>query len=257
MLTLSLVLIVLITMVGGALLAVGRFRVDDESSGGAVSVVVAPCVLALYLASAAMGVVIGWENFTGAGDGVIAEVGAAESLYWSTAAFPEGEAEAVRGQLRTYMGAVAEKDWPLMRDSGELSSASEEALADLAASVRELSVSDSGDGLDRLTARQELAELSDARIKRADAAGEGVPPVLNAIAALSAVAVAVLPFAMIRRGSSVAYFWAAANLVFVFSTILLLFYLGNPYNGALAHDAGAIQDSLAGFDRTDAVLNPQ
>ncbi|WP_150236937.1 bestrophin-like domain [Nocardiopsis quinghaiensis] len=257
MLTLFLVLIVLIAMVGGALLAVGRFRVDDESSGGAVSVVVAPCVLALYLASAAMGVVIGWENFTGAGDGVTAEVGAAESLYWSTAAFPENEAEAVREQLRMYMTAVAEKDWPLMRGSGELSPEGEEALAGLAASVRELSVSDTGDGLDRLTARQELAELSDARIERADAAEDGIPSLLNAIAALSAIAVAVLPFAMIRRGSSVAYFWAAANLVFVFATILLLFYLGNPFNGALAHDAGAIQESLAGFDRTDTALSSQ
>ncbi|MFD6950224.1 hypothetical protein A6A08_21610 [Nocardiopsis sp. TSRI0078] len=254
MLTLLLVLTVLIAMVGGALLAVGRFRVDDESSGGAVSVVVAPCVLALYLASAAMGVVIGWEDFTGAGDGLTAEVGAAESLYWSTAAFPEDEAEAVREQLRTYMTTVVEEDWPLMRDGGELSSEGEEELADLAASVRELSVSDTGDGLDRLTARQELAELSDARIERADAAGDGIPSVLNAIAALSAIAVAVLPFAMIRRGSSVAYFWASANLAFVFATILLLFYLGNPFNGALAHDAGAIQEVLAGFDRTDAAL---
>jgi hypothetical protein len=257
MMTLLLVLAVLAAMVAGAVLAVGRFRVDDESSGGAVSVVVAPCVLALYLASAAMGVVIGWENFTGAGDGLTEEVGAAEALYWSTAAFPDEEAEAVRQQLRDYMTAVAEEDWPLMRGSGELSTDGQEALADLAASVRALPVSDGDDGLDRLTARQELAELSDARIQRADAAGDGVPFVLNAIAALSAVAVAVLPFAMIRRGSSVAYFWASANLAFVFATILLLFYLGNPFNGALAHDAGAIQDALAGFDRIDASLGLQ
>ncbi|NYH52111.1 hypothetical protein HNR06_001700 [Nocardiopsis arvandica] len=257
MLTLFLVLTVLIAMVGGALLAVGRFRVDDESSGGAVSVVVAPCVLALYLASAAMGVVIGWEHFTGAGDGLTAEAGAAESLYWSTTAFPDEEAQVVRERLRAYMSTVVEEDWPRMESGGELSSAGDEAFADLAASVRALSVSDTGDGLDRLTARQELAELSDARIERADAAGDGVPSVLNAIAALSAVAVAVLPFAMIRRGSSVAYFWAAANLVFVFATILLLFYLGNPFNGALAHDAGAIQEALAEFDRTDASLDPR
>ncbi|QUX29850.1 DUF4239 domain-containing protein [Nocardiopsis akebiae] len=257
MMTMLLVLAVLAAMVGGAVLAVGRFRVDDESSGGAVSVVVAPCVLALYLAAAAMGVVIGWENFTGAGDGITEETGAADALYWSTTTLPADEAETVRQQLRAYMSAVADSDWPMMRAEGELSEEGDEALAELAASVRALSVSDSGDGLDRLTARQELAELSDARIERADAAGDGIPFVLNGIAALSAVAVAVLPFAMIRRGSTVAYFWASANLVFVFATILLLFYLGNPYNGALAHDAGAIQDALAGFERIDASLSPQ
>ncbi|NKY96470.1 bestrophin-like domain [Nocardiopsis alborubida] len=255
MMTMLTVLAVLAAMVGGAVLAVGRFRVDDESSGGAVSVVVAPCVLALYLAAAAMGVVIGWENFTGAGDGLTEETGAADALYWSTTTLPAEEAETVRQQLRAYMSAVAEEDWPMMRAEGELSEEGDEALADLAASVRALSVSDTGDGLDRLTARQELAELSDARIERADAAGDGIPSVLNGIAALSAIAVAVLPFAMIRRGSTVAYFWASANLVFVFATILLLFYLGNPYNGALAHDAGAVQDTLAGFDRIDASLD--
>ncbi|WP_017573601.1 bestrophin-like domain [Nocardiopsis halotolerans] len=255
MMTLFLVLAVLTAMVVGAVLAVRRFGVDDETSGGAVSVVVAPCVLALYLASAAMGVVIGWEQFTGAEDGVTDEAGAAESLYWSTTAFPDEEAEAVRERLRAYMTTVIEEDWPRMADSGELSPEGEEALADLAASVRTLSVSDTGDGLDRLTARQELAELSDARIERANAAGDGIPPVLNAIAVLSAIAVAVLPFAMIRRGSAVAYFWASANLVFVFATIVLLLTLGNPYNGALAHDAGGMQEALAGFDRTDMAVD--
>lgn len=254
--TMFLSLAVLLAMVVGAVLTARRFRIDDDSAGGSVGGVIAPCVLALYLAAAAMGVVIGWENFTGAGDGINQEVGAAESLYWSTAAFPDQEAEEVREDLRAYMVAVAEKDWPMMRDQGELSTEGEEALAGLAASVRSLSVSDTGDGLDRLTARQELAELSDARVERADAAGDGIPPVLNAVAALSAIAVAVLPFAMIRRGSAVAYFWASASLVFVFATILLLFHLGNPFNGALAHDAGAVEEVLARFELTDSAINP-
>lgn len=256
MMTLLLLLAVLVAMVLGAFLAARRFRVDDESTGGAVSVIVAPCVLALYLAAAAMGVVIGWEHFTGAEDGMIEEVGAAESLYWSTTTLPEEEAEAVRERLRAYMTSVVEEDWPRMEGSGELSPQADAALADLAASVRSLSVSDTGDGLDRLTARQELAELSDARIKRADAAGDEIPPLLNVIAALSAVAVAVLPFAMLRQRSAAAYFWASVNLVFVFATIVLLFYLGNPFNGALTHDAGAFEEALAGFDRTDSVLEP-
>ncbi len=257
MMTLLLVLAVLVAMVLGALLAVRRFRVDDASTGGAVSVVVAPCVLALYLASAAMGVVIGWEHFTGAEDGMIEEVGAAESLYWSTTTFPDEEAEAVRQRLRAYMTTVVEEDWPRMLDDGELSDEGDESLAALAASVRALSVSDTGDGLDRLTARQELAELTEARIERADAAGDEIPPFLNAVAALSAIAVAVLPFAMLSQRSAVAYFWASVNLVFVFATIVMLFYMGTPFTGVLTHDAGAFQEALAGFDRADAALDPQ
>ncbi|CAL9524689.1 hypothetical protein SUDANB121_03925 [Nocardiopsis dassonvillei] len=255
MLTLFLVLAVLATMVAGAVLAVGRFRVDDEDSGGAVGIVVAPCALALYLGSAAMGVVIGWEGYKGAEDGMMAEAGSAQSLYWSTVALPEQESEEVRERLRAYLGAVVEDDWPAMQAARGLSPEGDAAYADLAASVRSLSVSDTGDGLDRLTARQELNSLGEARLERADAATEAMPPLLTGIAALSAIVVAVLPFAMIRSGSRVAYFWAAANLAFVFATVVLLFYMGHPFSGILAHDAGTIEDAVAGLDGIDRALD--
>lgn len=253
--TLIIVLSILLAMVGGAALAVWRFRVSDEDSGGAVGVVIAPCALALYLVAAAMAVVIGWEDFKAAEDGVLAEAGAAQSLYWSTTALPHEDGEVVREQLRHYLTTVVERDWPLMEDAGELSAEGDDALAVLTASVRVLSASDTGDGLDRLTARQELANLSDARIERANAAGDEIPSILLVSAAVSAVALAVLPFVMIKRGSSVAYFWASVNLVFVFATTLLLFYLGTPFSEVLAHDAGGIEDALAGFDRADLAID--
>ncbi|MFL1428847.1 MULTISPECIES: hypothetical protein [unclassified Nocardiopsis] len=254
MFTLFLILAVLAAMVAGAVLAAGRFRVDDGESGGAVGIVVAPCVLALYLGAAAMGVVIGWEGYKGAEDGLMAEVGSAQSLYWSTVALPEHEAEQVRDRLRDYLGSVVEDDWPAMEAGEGLSAEGDAAYADLAASVRSLSVSDTGDGLDRLTARQELNSLGEARLERADAATEGMPPALTGIAVLSATAVAVLPFAMLKRGSRAAYFWAGANLAFVFATIVLLFYVGHPFSGILAHDAGGIEEALAGFDAIDRAL---
>ncbi|WP_026120077.1 bestrophin-like domain [Nocardiopsis potens] len=246
---------VLAAMILGAVFAAWRFRVSDDSSGGAVGVVIAPCALALYLAAAAMGVVIGWEDFKGAEEGVATEAGAAQALYWSAASLPAEEAETVRGQLRTYLTTVVEEDWPLMQREGELSPEGDEALADLAASVRVLSSTDAAGGLDLLTARQELTNLSDARIERADAAGDGIPPVLTAITAVSAVAVAVLPFAMMKQRSATAYFWAAVNLLFVFAPVLLMLYMGSPYTGILVNDAGGIEDALAGFERADMALD--
>jgi hypothetical protein len=257
MLTLSVVLAVLAVlaaMVGGSVLAVRRYRLTDDFSGGAVGVVVAPCVLSLYLVASAMAVVIGWEDFKSAEDDMIAEAGAAQALYWSSTAFPEEEGEAVRGHLRAYLATVVEDDWPLMETQGELSPGGDDDLALLAASVRGLSVSDTGDGLDRLTARQEITKLSDARSQRADAAGDQIPPALLAISALSAVAVAVLPVAMIKRGARTAYFWAVVNLAFLLGTIVLLLFMGNPYNGVLANDAGTMEEAVAGFDRSDLAL---
>ena len=254
MFTLLLALAVLAAMVAGAVLAVGRFKVDDGETGGAVGVVVAPCVLALYLGAAAMGVVIGWESYKGAEDGMMEEVGSAQSLYWSTVALPERESAEVRTHLRAYLQSVIEDDWPRMEKGEGLSEEGDTAYAALAASVRSLSVSDTGDGLDRLTAREELNTLGEARVERADAAAEDMPPMLTGIAALSAIAVAVLPFAMLRRGSRAAYFWAAANLLFVFGTVLLLFYMGHPFSGVLALDPGGIEDALNGFDAIDRAL---
>ncbi|MFE3459892.1 hypothetical protein ACFXKD_20300 [Nocardiopsis aegyptia] len=254
MLTLFAILAVLAAMVGGAALAAWRFRIADDFSGGAVGIIIAPCALSLYLVAAAMAVVIGWEDFKAAEDGLIAEAGAAQELYWSSTAFPEEEGEAVRGHLRTYLTTVVEKDWPRMEARGELSGQGDDDLAALAASVRGLSVSDSGDGLDRLTARQEITTLSEARGQRADAAGDQIPPLLMLISVVTAVVVAVLPFAMIKQGSRVAYFWASVNLAFVFGTIVLLFTLGTPYSGVLANDAGALEEAIAGFDRADLAL---
>ncbi|WP_159940324.1 MULTISPECIES: DUF4239 domain-containing protein [unclassified Nocardiopsis] len=252
-----LILAVLVTMVAGALLAVWKFRVSDDSSGGAVGVVIAPCVMAIYLVAAAMGVVIGWDDFKAAEDGLIAETGAAQSLYWSTATFPGEEGEEVREKLRAYLTAVVEEDWPLMEEEGELSAEGDEALAELSASVRALSLADSGDGLDRLSARQEATALSEARIERADAAGDDIPPLVLVITAVTAVAVAVLPFAMIRKGSFTAYFWSSVNLVLVFATVLLIASMGNPFNGILANDMGAVEEALAAFDRADLAMAPQ
>lgn len=254
MLTLIVLLAVLAAMVGGAVLAVWRFRIADDFSGGAVGVIIAPCVLSLYLVAAAMAVVIGWEDYKAAEDNMIAEATAAQELYWSSTAFPEEEGEAVRGHLRTYLTTVVEEDWPRMEARGELSGEGDADLAALAASVRGLSVSDTGDGLDRLTARQEITKLSDARGERADAAGDQIPLLLMVLAVASAVVVAVLPFAMIKQGARVAYFWASVNLVFVFATIVLMFTLGTPYSGVLANDAGGLEEAISGFDRADLAL---
>lgn len=118
MFTLFVVLAVLTAMVGGAVLAARRFRITDDFSGGAVGVIIAPCVLSLYLVAAAMSVVIGWEEYKTAEDEMIAEAGAAQALYWSSTAFPGEEGEAVRGHLRTYLETVLEDDWPLMETQG-------------------------------------------------------------------------------------------------------------------------------------------
>jgi hypothetical protein len=253
-LSLTLTLVVLAALLVAGILIARRFAISEEQCGGALGTLIAPCVLSIYLIATAMGIVIGWENNSGASDNAVDEAKAATNLYWSTASFPEGEGEQVRRDLRTYLRAVADQDWPAMQADGRLSDSAEADLSRLRLSVNEVPAGDQSEALDRLAARQEVAVLVDQRIQRADSAGDSIPRILTGAAAVTALAVIVMPFGMGVRGSGSKVFWASLNLLLVGGTVAVLLFLDNPYAGLLAIDAGAIEDALQGFDEIDATV---
>ncbi|WP_067974369.1 bestrophin-like domain [Nocardiopsis trehalosi] len=253
-LSLVLVLCVLALLCVAGVLVVRKFGISSDDSDGAIGTLIAPCVLSIYLIAMAMGLVIGWENNQGAGDGLTDEAATATALYWSTGALPEEQGARVRADLRDYLETSVRDDWPRMRERA-LSPEGDTALQRLRTSVHAI---DTGDdpaaALDRLTARQEVADLAAQRVQRADAAGSEIPRVVTLAATVSALAVVVLPFGMGVRGSRTRIFWALLNLVFVAATVVLLLYLDNPYTGALAIGPDALTAALEGFDRIDAAI---
>ncbi|GLU49505.1 DUF4239 domain-containing protein [Nocardiopsis ansamitocini] len=237
----------------GGFFAVRRYAISDDDCGGPIGSFVAPGVLAIYLVAVAMAIVIGWENNSAAQDLSVRESAAATDLYWSTGAMPEEEGERVRAALRDYLGSVIEDDWPLMA-AGAMSDVAEERLGELRMSVGAITADDQSAVMDRMLAHQETASLIELRIDRGDTAGPNIPTLLLLASVVSAVAVIVMPFAMGVKGSPTRRFWAIVNLALVAGSVLVLFFIDNPYAGLLALDPGSVEDTLAGFDRIDQIF---
>ncbi|MUL42350.1 DUF4239 domain-containing protein [Streptomonospora sp. PA3] len=249
--------ILVVFVVLALLLVVGivvarKFVISADDSEGPIGILIAPCVLSIYLIALAMGLVIGWENNRGAADAAVEEAGHATALYWNTAAFPAEEGARVRADVRDYVRAVVRADWPAMRERRELAPSASAALDRLRISVNRVPSQDPADALEKLQARQNITDLVQARVQRADSAADHVPRFVTLATAVSGLAVVVLPFGMQVSRSRARLFWALVNLVFVAATLGLLLFLDNPYSGVLATDSGAFQDALAGFDRIDA-----
>ncbi|GAB3437636.1 hypothetical protein GCM10027570_00060 [Streptomonospora sediminis] len=248
------VFVILAVLLITGIVVARKFVISADDSEGPIGVLIAPCVLSIYLISLAMGLVIGWENHRGAGDAAVVEAGHATALYWNTAALPEEEGARVRSDVRDYVRAIVRADWPAMHERRELDHSAAAALDRLRISVNEVPDDDAASALENLHARQNVTELVQTRVERAESAADTIPRFVTGAAAVSGLAVVVLPFGMRVRGSPTRIFWAVVNTLFVAATLLALLLLDNPYAGALATDSGAFQDALAGFDRIDAAI---
>lgn len=252
--SLIVVFVILALLLVTGIVAARKFAISSDDSEGPIGILIAPCVLSIYLISLAMGLVIGWENNRGAADSAVDEAGHATALYWNTAAFPEEAGARVRADLREYIRLVVREDWSAMRGKRELAPRAAAALDRLRISVDEVPSGDPADALENLQARKNVTDLVQARVQRADSAADTIPRFITLAAAVSGLAVVVLPFGMQVRQSRARLFWALVNLAFVAATLMVLLFLDNPYSGVLATDSGAFQDALAGFDRIDAAV---
>ncbi|GAA4894303.1 DUF4239 domain-containing protein [Streptomonospora salina] len=253
-LSLIVVFVALALLLVAGIVVARKFVISTDDSDGPIGTVIAPCVLSIYLISLAMGLVIGWENNRGAEDGSVAEAGHATALYWNTASFPDEDGARVRADVRDYVRAVVRDDWPSMVERRELDDGASAALDRLRVSVDRVPSDDPATAVESLQTRQNVTDLGQARVQRADAAGDHIPRFVTLATAVSGLAVVVLPFGMQLRGSRARVFWALVNLAFVAATLIALLFLDNPYSGVLASDPEAFQDALEGFDRIDAAI---
>ncbi|MFC3994735.1 hypothetical protein ACFOVU_02335 [Nocardiopsis sediminis] len=252
-LSLLLVFFVLVLLLIAGVVVARKVGISTADSDGAIGILIAPCVLSIFLVAMAMGLVIGWEGNQSATDIAVDEAAAATALYWSTAALPAEDGERIRSDLRDYVETTIASDWPRMRHR-DLSPDGDAALDRLRAAVNAVPTDDPIVALDRFTAREEAGRLAEMRVQRGDAAASEIPRIITIAATISALAVVVLPFGMGVRGSRARIFWSVLNLVFVAATVVLLLYLDNPYAGALAIGPESMEDALAGFDRIDASM---
>lgn len=247
--------IALLLLAALGVLLVRAFAVTREDCEGPVGTFIGPFLLAVYLIALAMGLVIGWDHYQQADADAADEASSIIDIYWGTQAYSPDDAERVRSAARDYVAAVTEDDWPRMREEGELSEEGAVAMTRLRAAVGQAA----GNGMpeaDRIAALEETRTLMNQRMMRADSADESVPLGLTVTAALSGLAVVVLPLAMGARGSRTRILWGTVTGLTVFVSVAVMLTLDNPYRGLLEAGTDSYEEAVAEFDRIDELPPP-
>lgn len=240
--------VVVLMLLAGFLIA-RWFRIAHDDREGLIGALVAPTLLAVYLVVSALGIVIGWENTDGGKDEVAEEAVTVTNLYW-VAGSTNAE---VRHDLRAYVRAVVEQDWPAMAD-GDLSDTADQRLRDLRKSVAGIHATGYSSAEDRMLAMQDADKLVKLRSDRSNVAGPAVPRLLVAVTLVTALIVAVLPFAAGGGGNRANIFWSLISLAFVAGSAVLLLMLDNAYAGPLGISPQPLRDAVATFTHIDQSL---
>jgi hypothetical protein len=235
-------------VIAGVLIA-RWFRIAQNDREGLIGALVAPTLLAVYLVVSALGIVIGWENTDTGRDEVVEESVTVTNLYWVAGAT---DAE-VRHDLRAYVQAVVDQEWPAMAD-GDLSGTADQRLRELRKSVAGIHATGYASAEDRMLAMQDVDKLVKLRSDRANVAGPAVPALLVAVTLGTALIVAVLPFAAGGGGNRANIFWSLVSLACVSGAAVLLIMLNNAYAAPVGVSPQPLRDALVTFTHIDQTL---
>jgi len=119
--------------------------------------------------------VAAWEDLSKASDLVATEAGVVQNLYIDAEGFTDkAVASAVRDELRRYIRAVLDREWP-EQQAGGISRAGFPALRQLRATLASLKPQTQGDAIVMQESLRSLNDLFTARRSRIDAAGAHIP----------------------------------------------------------------------------------
>lgn len=119
--------------------------------------------------------VAAWEDLSKASDLAATEAGVVQNLYIDAEGFSDkGTANQVRNELRSYIQAVLDREWPAQQ-AGGISRAGFPALRQLRGTLASLQPKTQGDAIVMQESLRSLNDLFTARRSRIDAAGAHIP----------------------------------------------------------------------------------
>jgi hypothetical protein len=142
----------------------------DSDSRGFIGAILS----GLFIVSLAFYVVIVWEEAGTAEDNAAAEAAALADAYWQLGVAPQPQRDHIRALIRDYTEAVAEEEWPRLRN-GESDTHTGELLGSLHAEINRLPASPDQVKGARDRSLERLREVTDNRRTRIDQAG-GLSP---------------------------------------------------------------------------------
>ena len=227
----SVVVALLAVVLGGLRLGENREKWHDQTTGPAGAM-----FNALFLASLALSVVLGWQAYDHAKGDVANEASAVASLYDDLGALPAPEQSRLRTEVADYAESVVHEEW------GSASSAVDRRLGRLSDQVMALADDDQVS-----VVRSDVAVVRADRDLRLRDMGTRLPAGLLICLAVAAVVV-------LGHGLLVGSPHALASLVplvveagLIGGAVCLVFAIRQPFHGALVIGPDDLRAVIAGF----------
>ena len=211
-------------------------------------------VVAAYIGiMLAFSAVVVWQNFAEAQTAVHQEAASAAEFYRDMTTYGP-ETAAARQDLRAYVGSVLKDEWPGLR-TGESSTATETALANLFASFGKIRPQDGRDDAIYQEAFSKLNELVVLRRDRLIASRSTIPAIFWIVALIGSTLTVAYASAFSRsRYNTVMIAGTSMTLGLIFLFILTV---NKPFKGQFSASNDDLVQLSDVFDRLDSTVSAQ
>ena len=200
---------------------------------------IGPSLAAMYLLVLALALATEWQAIGSAQQAVGNEAVAIRQIYWAASGLPPSAGDTLRSQIRGYVTAVIDHDWPEM-EHGTLDDASLKLLTAMTTSLLEVNTETSRSANAQSYATGQLGALVTSRAQRASAAESRLPIGVLIAVVVTSLIVGVFPFAGGIRSDRASLSVAVLQAVLVAVTVVVVIQLDNPFTGPLGTGPGPI-----------------
>ena len=200
---------------------------------------IGPSLAAMYLLVLALALATEWQAIGSAQQAVGNEAVAIRQVYWAASGLPPSAGGTLRAQIRGYVTAVMDHDWPQM-EHGTLDDASLKLLTAMTTSLLEVNTETARAANAQSYATGQLSALVTSRAQRASAAQSRLPIGVLIAVVVTSLIVGVFPFAGGIRSDRASLSVAVLQAVLVAVTVVVVIQLDNPFTGPLGTGPGPI-----------------
>jgi Protein of unknown function (DUF4239) len=249
---LLLIVLTMVSMSGPLLIrrrvAFQKLRTNNEVAGFKFAT-----IGVLYAVLLAFVVIIVWERFHDAEKALVAEAGAAATIYRLAGGLTDEAAISLRGKLSAYLQSVLDDDWPAMA-VGRASPVTNGALNALYQQAVRFRPSDFHDQDLQANLLHELDQLTQSRRERL-IMGEGtVPGAIWFVLFLGAALTIAFTFFFATENVVTQSLMTGVLAALIFSAILVIIAIDRPFTGAVVVSREPIRLVLEDFK--DGVRSP-
>jgi hypothetical protein len=213
-------------------------------------------VAALFGLFLAFVIIIAYQNYLSAGSNISRETESLSGLVRDSAAFPEPEGAGVRSAVGTYVRAVVDNSWPLMRD-GKTGNLAVEGLDGIYAALRTVDPKSPQEVAFYNDSVTQLGTALAARQDRLQSVAGGIPNIIMILLLFNTLV--ILAYAVFVGSPK---FWfhvlgPAAIAVVVAVSLVVLVDLSYPFSGSVTVSPDSFKSGVLAqfFQGTGATVN--